>query len=177
MGDSIEVTFDFVTPASIQFDGTGQDEELRFGLFDTSTTAGVNLFTGRNLTTTVPDNGTDTLTPIAFNTNIDSSSSNEQPGLDLNGFSVDFEIEDDNTNADVNFRVSDNPSSGRLLGTTAGSSSVSGQNTPDFGLAGLDFLPNTAYTGTLLVELNAACLLYTSPSPRDATLSRMPSSA
>ena len=28
-----------------------------------------------------------------------------------------------------------------------------------------------------LLELNKSCLLYTSPSPRDATLSRMPSSA
>ena len=28
-----------------------------------------------------------------------------------------------------------------------------------------------------LSELNVICLLYTSPSPRDATLSRMPSSA
>ena len=28
-----------------------------------------------------------------------------------------------------------------------------------------------------LVKLNGGCLLYTSPSPRDATLSRMPSSA
>ena len=29
----------------------------------------------------------------------------------------------------------------------------------------------------LIVMLNISCLLYTSPSPRDATLSRMPSSA
>ena len=29
----------------------------------------------------------------------------------------------------------------------------------------------------ILVEVNNTCLLYTSPSPRDATLSRMPSSA
>ena len=29
----------------------------------------------------------------------------------------------------------------------------------------------------LVNRLNASCLLYTSPSPRDATLSRMPSSA
>ena len=28
-----------------------------------------------------------------------------------------------------------------------------------------------------VVAMNSACLLYTSPSPRDATLSRMPSSA
>ena len=31
--------------------------------------------------------------------------------------------------------------------------------------------------GVLLEEMRLACLLYTSPSPRDATLSRMPSSA
>ena len=29
----------------------------------------------------------------------------------------------------------------------------------------------------MIVGLNEGCLLYTSPSPRDATLSRMPSSA
>ena len=29
----------------------------------------------------------------------------------------------------------------------------------------------------LILEIDATCLLYTSPSPRDATLSRMPSSA
>ena len=29
----------------------------------------------------------------------------------------------------------------------------------------------------LIVQYNDPCLLYTSPSPRDATLSRMPSSA
>ena len=32
-------------------------------------------------------------------------------------------------------------------------------------------------TSTLTTSANNACLLYTSPSPRDATLSRMPSSA
>ena len=32
-------------------------------------------------------------------------------------------------------------------------------------------------TGALLLALSWPCLLYTSPSPRDATLSRMPSSA
>ena len=31
--------------------------------------------------------------------------------------------------------------------------------------------------GGFYLLLNAICLLYTSPSPRDATLSRMPSSA
>ena len=32
-------------------------------------------------------------------------------------------------------------------------------------------------SGDALVTLSSGCLLYTSPSPRDATLSRMPSSA
>ena len=45
--------------------------------------------------------------------------------------------------------------------------------------AGLKPLPDESYesckrTGAILL---GACLLYTSPSPRDATLSRMPSSA
>ena len=36
---------------------------------------------------------------------------------------------------------------------------------------------NNANTIENAMEVNAPCLLYTSPSPRDATLSRMPSSA
>ena len=43
-------------------------------------------------------------------------------------------------------------------------------------------LPGVGDVGKNAIELlneanNATCLLYTSPSPRDATLSRMPSSA
>ena len=37
-------------------------------------------------------------------------------------------------------------------------------------------LPRGTYK-QLVVDLSCTCLLYTSPSPRDATLSRMPSSA
>ena len=33
------------------------------------------------------------------------------------------------------------------------------------------------YTYTMWMQMSNSCLLYTSPSPRDATLSRMPSSA
>ena len=43
-----------------------------------------------------------------------------------------------------------------------------------------DFYPmdsGVVYVRENLLEQNTACLLYTSPSPRDATLSRMPSSA
>ncbi len=39
------------------------------------------------------------------------------------------------------------------------------------------FLINNATLVLLFSILTIACLLYTSPSPRDATLSRMPSSA
>ena len=38
-------------------------------------------------------------------------------------------------------------------------------------------LEDETKTGTLSGKIDDACLLYTSPSPRDATLSRMPSSA
>ena len=38
-------------------------------------------------------------------------------------------------------------------------------------------LENCEARMTSLVEITKPCLLYTSPSPRDATLSRMPSSA
>ena len=55
----------------------------------------------------------------------------------------------------------------------------------DIGNCGLTELPEEVFELTWLKELNVCnaywdyqfCLLYTSPSPRDATLSRMPSSA
>ena len=47
-------------------------------------------------------------------------------------------------------------------------------------LARIFSMPKSYVTGmaaTILIALLVVCLLYTSPSPRDATLSRMPSSA
>ena len=41
----------------------------------------------------------------------------------------------------------------------------------------LDVFGGTASVSRLFQEMRKDCLLYTSPSPRDATLSRMPSSA
>ena len=41
---------------------------------------------------------------------------------------------------------------------------------------GMQYLESSMLIGTL-ITLSIFCLLYTSPSPRDATLSRMPSSA
>ena len=44
-------------------------------------------------------------------------------------------------------------------------------------LTGLDQGLNIVGLTTVTNSLHVTCLLYTSPSPRDATLSRMPSSA
>ena len=41
----------------------------------------------------------------------------------------------------------------------------------------LDSIPMVAITGQVATPLLGTCLLYTSPSPRDGLLSRMPSSA
>ena len=41
----------------------------------------------------------------------------------------------------------------------------------------LVLVAGTLGTGILFMTIYSICLLYTSPSPRDATLSRMPSSA
>ena len=38
-------------------------------------------------------------------------------------------------------------------------------------------LPTTGFRGDIVIERYEVCLLYTSPSPRDRTRSRMPSSA
>ena len=48
-------------------------------------------------------------------------------------------------------------------------------NTIDYDIIGLSYYP--IWHGKSLDNLKTTCLLYTSPSPRDATLSRMPSSA
>ena len=40
-----------------------------------------------------------------------------------------------------------------------------------------DLAATNLFTDEALIKLIKNCLLYTSPSPRDATLSRMPSSA
>ena len=46
----------------------------------------------------------------------------------------------------------------------------------DFEVVGINDLTDNKTLSTLL-KYDSTCLLYTSPSPRDATLARMPSSA
>ena len=78
-----------------------------------------------------------------------------------------------------------------LGSTPAGMTASYGQSGPSlswsygvgvamYGNAGSNSYPlrlTTAFSGDYLFQLSTSCLLYTSPSPRDATLSRMPSSA
>ena len=56
-------------------------------------------------------------------------------------------------------------------------SAISLTNTPDTDMKRYDLMHQINGRGTYLVSKYCICLLYTSPSPRDATLSRMPSSA
>lgn len=163
-GDRIDVSFDFTTPDTVR--AMGGNEEFRFGLFDTSNAAGVNIFTGRNITATPVALGTDTGTPVDFNANIPSGSTNNQPGLELAGFTSEIDIEN-NTSEDISFRVSDvtgvsdtfttgisgnGPSSGRLTTTTQGFDGLG--SGPDFGAPTVS--PNTSYTATLSIELLAS---------------------
>ena len=50
-------------------------------------------------------------------------------------------------------------------------------NAYDYGRAGVESYTRTYVAAMAAAGLASDCLLYTSPSPRDATLSRMPSSA
>ena len=175
-GDIIEVSFDFTTPDTVQ-GIPGSDEEFRFGLFDTSNAAGVNLFSGINTTAGVA--GTDTGVPISFLDDIPSATANNQPGLLLRGFTSEIDIESDNPQGDISFRVSaidgpapdsNNPPSGRLTTTTNGFDGLG--SGPDFGfLNDVDgdgnfdpgdgdtvntIDPNTDYTATLTIELLAS---------------------
>ena len=174
-GDRIDVSFDFTTPTSVRV--TGNDEEFRFGLFDTSNASGVNVYNGRNATSGAL--GTDSGTPINFNGNIASASGNNQPGLELAGFTAEIDIESD-PDDDLSFRVSDvtggstaqtngvaagmgefvgdgisgnRAPSGRLTTTTMGFDGLG--SGPDFG-AGNEVAGLTDYTATLSIELLAS---------------------
>ena len=178
-GDRIDVSFSFTTPNNVQTN-TG-DEEFRFGLFDTTNGASQNIFTGVNqtagpVTTFVPGSANDTGMLIDFNSNIASATANNQPGLLLNGFTSEFDIENDNPDADISFRVSDlngvsggDPPTVRLITTTNGFDGLG--SGPGFGFTtDVDgdgvfdaadgdvvntFDPNTDYVGTLSIVLLA----------------------
>ena len=52
-----------------------------------------------------------------------------------------------------------------------------GANLAEMNLIGIPVPPGFTITTDVCTEYNTFCLLYTSPSPRDRTRSRMPSSA
>ena len=76
----------------------------------------------------------------------------------------------------VNFALTDNP--GRWFDT---GSAIAGNHSIAIASPGVQINfsgnSNTVHTRTSLIYPSGACLLYTSPSPRDRTRSRMPSSA
>ena len=62
-----------------------------------------------------------------------------------------------------------------IVNTTTDSDSIITNTTNEFSV--LEFIENEEDFSLFYEALTRTCLLYTSPSPRDATLSRMPSSA
>ena len=69
------------------------------------------------------------------------------------------------------------------IGLFSAGGSISAEYAPKAAAAGCVVIDNTSHfrreadIPLVVPEVNSHCLLYTSPSPRDATLSRMPSSA
>ena len=102
-------------------------------------------------------------------------SSESHMGTDANGIS--FHIDWDSTNLYLAWNGTD------LSSTSEGADLFFYLNTSEEGSVtakswnGIKTLPFAADYGVVVEDSSYACLLYTSPSPRDATLSRMPSSA
>ena len=148
--------------------------------------------------------GTDTFTgigtfepatdPDATDTNDDDSGTQMNTGdtpmvmsdlvtLQLRDEPTDDGDSDDNSNLAVDFGLYQTLSVGNLVWEDLNNDGVFDSTTE----AGIDSVEVQLYNigtdgekGTsddILVQTDTTCLLYTSPSPRDATLSRMPSSA
>ena len=145
VGDSIDMTFDFTTPASI---GTN-NEDFRWALFSTSRST----------------NG-----QADFAMNIPSSSGTPNPLLEvvagfegeidnINVMGTDLGLRTHNVNALLNSPAStsgtfpDGTPTGTLMNTTAGFDFISGGEDDEITL-----VPNTSYTGRLLLELTDSTL-------------------
>ena len=72
------------------------------------------------------------------------------------------------------------PTLGRGTGTPSASEETESETDTDTNSGGISATCGISIGNAIIQEINrllTSCLLYTSPSPRDATLSRMPSSA
>ena len=156
-GDFIQAEFTFVTPASVALDSEGgtatgtenTNEDIRFGLFDTSVTAGLPVVSQNNDTgAAVPD-------LLDFTSNIGVSSSTTQPVLNIPGIVGEFDNIQTPTNGgsgDLGIQVVDlAAATGRLLGTTDSLDNVSNNG----GSGNVTIAPNTTYSALLRNELRA----------------------
>lgn len=125
-GDSLTATVTFLTPATV----ASTNEDVRVGLFD-------HLGRGTN----------------AAQLGQDTTYSSGTPNADYNGlhgFYSEIDVESADPATDLNMRVSDPSTSGRLLATSTGFTSLG--TGPDLGYT---IVPNTSYTISLTVLRNA----------------------
>ena len=89
--------------------------------------------------------------------------------LKINNLSVDYQMRKETVYAAKNVNIEVNK--GEILGLVG--ESGSGKSTVGNAIINLIDEPGKVSSGSIIL----GCLLYTSPSPRDGLLSRMPSSA
>jgi hypothetical protein len=107
-GDELEVSISYTMPATV----AATNEDIKFGLFD---------HLGRN-----------TADMLAQNTSFGSSSPNSDFS-GLPGFYLELDIESEDPTTDLDLRRSDPSTSGRLLTTSTGFTSLPGSSGPDIG--------------------------------------------
>ena len=129
VGDHLCLSLTFQTPATVS---AGSDD-LRFGIFDHAGRGAVGgaLFQDTSYSTTNP--------------NADYSG--------LEGYFSEFDVESSDPASDYEIRRSNPSTSGRLLATTGGFTSLPGSSGPDVGYA---FVADTEYTITYEILHNAA---------------------
>jgi hypothetical protein len=121
-GDTIFASLTFTTPATV----AATNEDIRIGLFD---------HLGRN-----------TPTQLAQDTSYSTASPNpDYSGLP--GFYSEIDVESNDPGTDFNIRESNPSTSGRLLATSGGFTSLG--SSPDVGYT---IVPNTTYTVSLTLE-------------------------
>ena len=145
VGDSVEVTFDFTTPASVNSNGTTQNEDFRWALFSTAN---------------APNGQADFAMNIESSSNPDTGAGpnmilEDLPGVvgevdNINRAGTDLGLRTHNSDG-LEMQSNAAPATGRLLTTTTGFDFISGGVDDEITLVG-----STDYTGRLRIELNDA---------------------